>query len=354
MGCLTRDASRTTFVESDPPRTQPPAITFTNATLRWESPRSESSDSESSNDEEDAVGGDGVALKRKREVKIIFNASSKRGPAGFSDEELGAGRGFVVGDDGESERRMRRRRRRRRQRRRRGLQVRLVLDVSKGGEEEEVRVVEGGDGVRRRSRPPRPSPRPRKAVEGPTSSESEDDDDDDDDGSDGEPFFQNLNLEIERGSFTAIVGSVGSGKSSLLSSILGEMTPLSGRILTTGSIAHCPQQPYLLSQSILDNILFGLDLSPPLLKQTLKATHLEPDLESLPHGLDTQIGDRGITLSGGQRMRVALARAVYADREIYLLDDCLAGLDGVTAEGVFEDALLGALRGRTRVLVTQN
>ncbi|KAI8830678.1 P-loop containing nucleoside triphosphate hydrolase protein [Chytridium lagenaria] len=146
-----------------------------------------------------------------------------------------------------------------------------------------------------------------------------------------------------------------SGKSSLFSAILGDMTRLSGSTSIMGRVALCQQQPWLLSTTLLQNIQFAAPAKPnhsTLLTSTLSATHLSKDLQTLPHGLATQIGEKGIILSGGQRARVALARAVYDQADVYLLDDPLAALDAEVGRKVFADCVRGVMEGTTRVLVT--
>ncbi|KAJ3199307.1 hypothetical protein HDU67_002916, partial [Dinochytrium kinnereticum] len=169
---------------------------------------------------------------------------------------------------------------------------------------------------------------------------------------DDEPLFKDLNLNIKKGKLTAVVGVVGSGKSSLLSAILGEMTPLSGTTTVKGRIALCQQQPWLLSQTIQENILFGQPIDDERLEQALRVCGLKTDLTQFSQGIHTEIGEKGIILSGGQKARVALARAVYDRADVYLLDDPLAALDSHVGKSVFEECIFGSLGGRTRVLVT--
>ncbi|KAJ3110169.1 hypothetical protein HDU96_006855 [Phlyctochytrium bullatum] len=168
-----------------------------------------------------------------------------------------------------------------------------------------------------------------------------------------EPLFESLDLEIPKGKFTAIVGHSGSGKSSLISAILGEMTILSGTLTRSpGTVALCAQQPFLLSQSLEHNILFGLPHQSEKLATAIRCCDLIADIDTFEFGLDTLVGEKGIMLSGGQKARVALARAVYQDADVYLLDDPLAALDARVGKFVFEKCLLGVLAGKTRVMAT--
>ncbi|KAI9344793.1 P-loop containing nucleoside triphosphate hydrolase protein, partial [Zopfochytrium polystomum] len=166
------------------------------------------------------------------------------------------------------------------------------------------------------------------------------------------PVFENLDLQIRKGHLVAIVGSVGSGKSSLMSALTSEMAQTSGSTKIDGKIALCQQQPWLMSKTIQENILFGLPLVPAKLAATIRACGLETDIQQLENGLQTVVGDNSITLSGGQRARVALARAVYYNADIYLLDDPLAALDSRAGKFVFDECINGILRSKTRLLVT--
>jgi ABC-type bacteriocin/lantibiotic exporter with double-glycine peptidase domain len=135
------------------------------------------------------------------------------------------------------------------------------------------------------------------------------------------PTLQNLNFRVQQGMRVAICGTVGAGKSSLLSSILGEMPKLSGEIRTCGRIAYVSQSPWIQSGKIQDNILFGTEMNRERYVKVLEACSLIKDLGILPLGDQTIIGERGINLSGGQKQRIQIARALYQDADIFLLDD---------------------------------
>ncbi|KAJ3095886.1 hypothetical protein HDU97_006434, partial [Phlyctochytrium planicorne] len=166
-------------------------------------------------------------------------------------------------------------------------------------------------------------------------------------------LFQDLNLKIPMGKLTIIVGVVGSGKSSLMSACLGEMTLISGSVKARGNMALCEQQPWLQSRSVEENILFGNAKDEPRLKKVVQCCGLDRDVEQMAYGLQTQIGEKGVTLSGGQKARIALARAVYDhDAEVFLLDDPLSALDARVGALVFDECVLRFLAGKTRVLVT--
>ena len=164
-----------------------------------------------------------------------------------------------------------------------------------------------------------------------------------------------LSLRVPAGQLTAIVGSIGCGKSSLLAAMLGEMSSLGGSYqVRARTLAYAAQTPWIFADTVRANVLLGRPMRKRRYVQTLYACCLIDDIQLLPAGDVTVIGDKGVNLSGGQRARVALARAVYGDSDMYLFDDCLAALDAVVAQRVFVQCMSdsGLLRGRTRVLVT--
>uniref|UniRef100_A0A452GXN3 ATP binding cassette subfamily C member 2 n=1 Tax=Gopherus agassizii TaxID=38772 RepID=A0A452GXN3_9SAUR len=165
-----------------------------------------------------------------------------------------------------------------------------------------------------------------------------------------------VTLDIKPGHLVAVVGAVGSGKSSLVSAVLGEMENLKGHINIQGSVAYVPQQAWIQNATLKDNILFGSDLDEARYQQVVEACALLPDLKLLPGGDLTEIGEKGINLSGGQKQRVSLARAVYSDADIYLLDDPLSAVDAHVGKHLFDQVLGpdGLLQGKTRILVTHS
>ncbi|XP_058792374.1 multidrug resistance-associated protein 1 isoform X5 [Phymastichus coffea] len=168
------------------------------------------------------------------------------------------------------------------------------------------------------------------------------------------PVLRNINLQIKPGQLVAVVGTVGSGKSSLISAMLGEMEKLSGRVNTKGSIAYVSQQAWIQNATLQNNILFGKPLEKALYHRVVEACALTPDLKVLPAGDQTEIGEKGINLSGGQKQRVSLARAVYNNSDIYFLDDPLSAVDSHVGKHIFENLIgpKGLMRKKTRVLVT--
>jgi ATP-binding cassette subfamily C (CFTR/MRP) protein 1 len=159
-------------------------------------------------------------------------------------------------------------------------------------------------------------------------------------------------LTISRGELVVIVGTVGSGKSGLLLTMLGELPPERGSVTLGGTVSYVPQIPWITSNSIRNNILFDKPFEPERYQRAIYSAGLNSDLTSLPHHDNTQIGERGINLSGGQRQRVALARAVYSDTEIYLFDDPLSALDPSVAKHVFTQMICKELWSKTRILVS--
>uniref|UniRef100_A0A8C2DG21 Multidrug resistance-associated protein 1 n=1 Tax=Cyprinus carpio TaxID=7962 RepID=A0A8C2DG21_CYPCA len=163
-----------------------------------------------------------------------------------------------------------------------------------------------------------------------------------------------INVCIPEGALVAVVGHVGSGKSSLLSALLGEMQKQEGYVSIKGSVAYVPQQAWIQNATLKDNILFGRDAKDSWYQKVVEACALLPDLEILPGGDSTEIGEKGVNLSGGQKQRVSVARAVYCSCAVYLLDDPLSAVDAHVGKHIFEKVIgpQGLLQGRTRVLVT--
>ncbi|XP_004424724.1 PREDICTED: multidrug resistance-associated protein 5 isoform X1 [Ceratotherium simum simum] len=162
----------------------------------------------------------------------------------------------------------------------------------------------------------------------------------------------NIDLEIEEGKLVGICGSVGSGKTSLISAIFGQMTLLEGSIAVSGTFAYVAQQAWILNATLRDNILFGKEFDEERYNSVLNSCCLRPDLAILPHSDLTEIGERGANLSGGQRQRISLARALYSDRDIYILDDPLSALDAHVGNHIFNSAIQKHLKSKTVLFVT--
>ncbi|KAJ6702923.1 ATP-BINDING CASSETTE SUB-FAMILY C [Salix viminalis] len=164
--------------------------------------------------------------------------------------------------------------------------------------------------------------------------------------------LKDINFKVFNGMKVAVCGTVGSGKSSLLSSILGELPKISGTLKLCGTKAYVAQSPWIQSGNIEENILFGEGMNRERYDKVLEACSLKKDLETLPFGDQTVIGERGINLSGGQKQRIQIARALYQDAQIYLFDDPFSAVDAHTGSHLFKEVLLGVLSSKTVIYVT--
>ncbi|KAL3462252.1 P-loop containing nucleoside triphosphate hydrolase protein [Aspergillus heterothallicus] len=168
-----------------------------------------------------------------------------------------------------------------------------------------------------------------------------------------EPFqLRDLALNVRRDELIAVIGGVGSGKSSLLSALAGDMRMTDGAVKLSTSRAFCPQYTWIQNATLRDNILFGKDYNEEWYDQVIEACALKPDLEILPNGDLTEIGERGITISGGQKQRLNIARAIYFNAELVLLDDPLSAVDAHVGRHIMDKAICGLLKGRCRILAT--
>ncbi|XP_077490031.1 ATP-binding cassette sub-family C member 2-like [Amblyomma americanum] len=161
-----------------------------------------------------------------------------------------------------------------------------------------------------------------------------------------------INLDVEPGSLIGVVGFVGSGKSSLLAAILGDMQLNEGHVSCAGSIAFVPQLPAVHNMTVRDNILFGRPMQPDFYSRVIQSCQLTNDFNRLNSGDMTEVGEKGTNLSGGQKQRISIARAVYSRSDVYLLDDPLSALDPVVGSCVFRDVIgkKGLLRHKTRIM----
>ncbi len=154
--------------------------------------------------------------------------------------------------------------------------------------------------------------------------------------------FGPFDLRVPKGQLVAVCGRVGQGKSTLLSALLGELALVEGRAFADAEdIGYVPQKPFVLSGTVLDNIVMGREFTEAALRRALKSSDFEADLTLMPRGLETEIGERGMTLSGGQKQRLAIARAVYGDPSLLLIDDALAAVDGKVASRIFDSICVG-------------
>ena len=165
-------------------------------------------------------------------------------------------------------------------------------------------------------------------------------------------LLQDVSFEAPERSLTVITGPVGGGKSTLLASIVGETKTSAGSIAYDGSIAYVSQAAWVFSGTLKENILFGEPYDENKLSMVIGACALQEDISRFPKGLLTFVGERGVVLSGGQRTRVSLARAVYADADMYLLDDPLSAVDAKVGEQIFKQCICQLLRDRIRIMVT--
>ena len=163
---------------------------------------------------------------------------------------------------------------------------------------------------------------------------------------------QDLTYDFESGKFYSILGGVGAGKTSLLLAALEDLTCKQGKFSKNGSVAYISQNPFLLNASLRENILFQSDYNEERYKEVLIKCCLLDDLKQLPGGDLTEIGERGINLSGGQKQRITIARAMYANKDIYLVDDCLSALDAEVGRKIFYEVFKKALNGKTVIMVT--
>ena len=163
-------------------------------------------------------------------------------------------------------------------------------------------------------------------------------------------ILQDVDFVAASGSLTVVTGPVGSGKSTLLSAIAGEMSDVSGAISRQGIFVYVPQIAWVFSGTLRENILFGESYDEPRYTRIIEACALTEDFQRFPNGDQTVVGERGAVLSGGQRARVSLARAVYVDADLYLLDDPLSAVDFKIGRHIFEKCIKGLLGEKTRLL----
>ena len=169
-----------------------------------------------------------------------------------------------------------------------------------------------------------------------------------------EPILQDVDLTVKKGELLAVIGRVGDGKTSLLGAMLGEMTKSDGSVKIRGDVAYFSQNSWILSATVKDNIVFGHRFDPVFYDRVLDACALRADLAVLPQGHMTEVGEKGVSLSGGQKARICLARACYARADIYLLDDPLSAVDAHVGRHIFDNVIgpNGLLKDKARILCT--
>ncbi|KXS09504.1 hypothetical protein M427DRAFT_128884 [Gonapodya prolifera JEL478] len=173
-------------------------------------------------------------------------------------------------------------------------------------------------------------------------------------GSDLKVILKDVDLNLSRGKLVCVVGPVGAGKTSLIMGILNEMVRTTGTVqFHSSKVAYCPQAPWIVSGSVRDNVLFGYEYDDARFKDTIEMCAMTRDLEIFADGADSLIGERGVTLSGGQKARCSLARAIYYDADIYLLDDVLSAVDPKVGRHLFEKCITELKnRGKAVLLIT--
>ncbi|CAD0049321.1 unnamed protein product, partial [Aureobasidium pullulans] len=174
--------------------------------------------------------------------------------------------------------------------------------------------------------------------------------------SDDRNALENISFSAHKGELSCVVGRVGAGKSSFLQTLLGDLYKIRGEVVLRGKVAYVAQSPWVMNASVKENIVFGYRWDPHFYEKTVAACALKEDFASLPDGDQTEVGERGISLSGGQKARLTLARAVYARADIYLLDDVLSAVDAHVGRHLIDNVLgpNGLLNGRTRILATNS
>ncbi|EJU05282.1 hypothetical protein DACRYDRAFT_74445 [Dacryopinax primogenitus] len=172
--------------------------------------------------------------------------------------------------------------------------------------------------------------------------------------SQNEPTLLNVDLELRKGELVSVVGRVGSGKSSLAAAVLGEMIKTEGTVVLRGSVAFAPQQPWIMGGTVRENITFGHRYEHAFYQETIEACGLREDLAILSEGDLTAVGERGVSLSGGQKARISLARAVYSRADIFILDDPLSAVDAHVGRHIFDHVIgpQGLLASKARLLIT--
>ncbi|RHY79259.1 hypothetical protein DYB30_004041, partial [Aphanomyces astaci] len=171
----------------------------------------------------------------------------------------------------------------------------------------------------------------------------------------GKPLFKDVNLTVKRGELVIVHGSVGEGKSSLCAALLGEMDKVGdGTVFVGGQVAYFSQQAWIQNMTIRENILFGKPYDRVKYTNVLEACALSKDLALFSAGDRTEIGQKGVNLSGGQKARISLARACYSDADIFILDSPLSAVDAIVQNEIFTKCFLGLLRHKTVILVTHS
>ncbi|XP_023231554.1 multidrug resistance-associated protein 4-like [Centruroides sculpturatus] len=164
--------------------------------------------------------------------------------------------------------------------------------------------------------------------------------------------LQNISFSANSGNLIAVIGSVGSGKTTLLMSIIGELPITSGKVTLQGTVAYASQEPWIFGGTIRENILFGSDFQEKKYNKVLHLSALDKDINDFPDNDSTLVGERGTNLSGGQKARINLARALYLNADIIVLDDPLSSVDPPVAEHIFHKCIMQYLKNKIRIIAT--
>lgn len=164
--------------------------------------------------------------------------------------------------------------------------------------------------------------------------------------------LNNIDFQAKPKQLIAIVGPVGCGKTTLLHAILKELPPQTGSVYVDGTLSYASQEPWLFGGSALQNIIFGQEFDRNKFDEVVRVCSLERDFSLLQHGARTLVAERGVSLSGGQKARVNLARAIYKEADVYLLDDPLSAVDTHVGKQLFDKCICGYLKDKTVILVT--
>ncbi|KAJ5082015.1 2-alkenal reductase [Penicillium argentinense] len=167
-------------------------------------------------------------------------------------------------------------------------------------------------------------------------------------------LLSDLSLTVRPNEMLAVIGLTGSGKSSFLAALAGDMNLVEGVVQVNGTRAFCPQHAWMQNSSIRDNILFGREYNAARYHEVLRCCALKADIEKLADGDSTEVGDRGASLSGGQKARISLARAVYARTDIVIMDDPVASIDSNVGHHIMENVLCGLLKNCCRIVATHS
>ncbi len=167
-----------------------------------------------------------------------------------------------------------------------------------------------------------------------------------------QPILSGINLDLKQKGLVTVVGQVGEGKTTLLYSIMEEAQKVKGESKIQGSIAYVEQEPFIYPGTIKENITMGLVFDENRFSEAIKVSQLVHDMHLFDNGTETVIGERGVNISGGQRARISLARAIYSDADIYLLDDPISAVDPKVANDIFEECILKCLKDKLVILVT--